>query len=484
MKLGLLPFVAFWIALTIVVPGPVASAADSDPNLTNIQLSAHIHNEFLVIEMTSSMLPGQPTLVLHMETIWINQPFPPFSFAEKLEETRVGDILKLRVAGRLERKKAGVIFPPEGQKLPYVMEFTLTPEPYRVLIEGRMEPLPGGIAVEGFNPCFQNVQFSLDNRPPFEMARQCFTFFKGKGFGWFADADRARSEKHTTDEGGPWIQHFRVSGRHMEKQENRYSGKFSPTEEALPLIGWVARNKSSMIAITAPRAVDIATRWFPCLHTDMLTDQSDGISFRATAYMMPANLDLLIDRCKKDMGLNSESLFQPSDALWPYREGVLLDGLEKTDAWRPQQGQIQRYPSPAVWINGNHEKIQTPEGITEGAGSALWEIQSPKDTPTLSCVQALPSEIGRAPTHVSMDAMNRGTDDMTLEVSVEANGRMVSRQFDVRKGANRRLLIPITQIASETDPLKQLLFKLKVTPGQDTVRLVLDNLRIYPSIEK
>ena len=453
----------------------------SGANEKSIQLSVLEidKDQFCQVKLTSLMFPSKPELICHMESVQIDQPFPVFCKVNRIEQTHDGNTLVVLLHGNLERKKGGVSFPPDGQELPYQMELKFSAESYRVVIEGKMRQLPPGIEVRAFGPCFQGIRFSKENRPPFDMARQSFTFFEERGLGWISDADRIRSERHDTDDGGAWIQHFQVEGANVKHLGKRVGDKFSPDQRVLPLVGWVAKDNSYMIGLAGEHVYDIAIRWFPCLHADMLVDEKDGAAFKSAIYIVPVDLDRLAKMYQQDFDVDSERFLLSQDALWPFNPGTLMDGLEALEPWHVSGGKLVPYTSQEVWINGNYERDTYPEGVTDGGGSALWEIPAGQGEVAASRRLTLPEGVASAITHISIDAMNRGPGEVCLEGVVEAGASTISKSFILRHWANRRLLIPLSELAEGRTGLERLNFILKIHHREEPVRIVLDNLRIY-----
>lgn len=430
-----------------------------------------------------SHIAGRPAVSVTMESVRMGMGFPVFCKVDHVEEKRQGDALVLRLHGRLERKKGDVSFPSQGQELPFLLELTLVSEAYRVNVKGDFLELPRGVKIDAFGPCFVGTRFADENNPPFDMATQSFTFFETSGFGWISDADRVRSEYHCgRDDGGAWSQHFKVIGTDvssaMISAASAYTNEYSSGEKVAPLLGWVAKDNSHMIGLSGENVYDIAVRWGPCLHSDMLTDEKTGASFKTVIYFLPVDLEFLLKMVKQDFGVDDNSLYRAADALWPYQAGVLIDNLEDENLalWDVSKGTLTPYAGSGVWINGNLQEVPYPDGITEGKGSGLWEIPAGTGHATAIRRCSLRPDTGSAVTHISVDVINRSSDTVIIDGIVEDSNAGISRTFRLNYWANRRLLIPLPHPVTSATECN---FILKTAQRSDPVTVVLDNVRIY-----
>ena len=439
-----------------------------------IQLSYRTDHEpgFCSVIMTAPGLPGTPEIIFNMESVFTDQSFPVFCRVRSVEAEKSGDELVLLVHGYWERRKGGIDYPPPGTELPYVLRLAFKAETDRVSIQGRFLNRPPGITVRSFGPCFQCRRCSTENDPPFEMARQSFVFLEGKGLTWISDADRTRSESHADDDdGGAWSQHFAVYGADTEwlKKPDR----FSKDVKALPFVGWVPRDCSHLIGVSGNRAYDTATRWYPCLHNDMLADDSGG--FHADVYMMPMDIELLLARLRNAMPHFGQDLFVPDDALWPLRAGSPVDSMEadSINEWEVTGGSLSEYRSEAKWINGNCEHRVYPEGVTEGEGSMLWEVPEGGEPAAVKKTFELLNAVSAS--HMAIDAMNRSDGETEIRLEVRMGEVKTARSYPLRYWANRRLLMPLPGVQKA----RSMDVALTVEKREQPVRLVLDNLRLF-----
>jgi hypothetical protein len=122
--------------------------------------------------------------------------------------------------------------------------------------------------------------------------------------------------------------------------------------------------------------------------------------------------------------------------------------------------------------DGKHERFTYPEGVTEGKGSALWEVPPGAGEATLSRALKLSQPI----THISVDAINRGQGDVEIEVLIDAGqARKGSKAFLLHPSSNRRLLVPLP----EKIALVNAVLVVKIKDHRDPARIVLDNLRVF-----
>lgn len=424
------------------------------------------------VKMTSRMFASKPELVFNMEQVSVSpregRGACPYCTVKKIEEKGTKNYLELVLHGYLDNR----------DELPYKMKLKFSSEPYRVRVEGEMTEFPSDVKITAFNTCFQSRLFSAENHLPFEMARKSFAFFEDKGFSWISDAERGRSEYHKgSDDGGPWIQLFRTT----KFAQTPLSWSTSKSLAASPLVGWVANDNSFMMALASRNAYHVGIRWGPCLHSDIAAETGTGGEnprFRSSVYIIPADMSILLKMYKEDFGAESSLTTITEDALWPYTPGVLLDSFEGKDLdyWSVSRGTLTPYESQGIWINGNLEKVPSPEGVTEGKGSALWEIPARNGEAVLSRI----IKLGRSQpfTHIALDAVNRSECEAEIDVLVEADHKpLTQKTFLLRFWANRRLLVPIPAINRP----KNFGLSLKIKEGEKPLRIVLDNLRGFPS---
>jgi len=174
---------------------------------------------------------------------------------------------------------------------------------------------------------------------------------------------------------------------------------------------------------------------------------------------------------------------------------MLLGNFEGEDlsSWRVAGGKLTGYTSDAtlttrsnepmrhdarkrVWVNiiertdGKHERFIRPEGVTEGKGSALWEVPPGTGEATLSRELKFAEPLS----HVAVDAISRGRRDVEIQVIADT-GRATreKRKFLLRASSNRRLLLPLREKAGRVN----LSIVLHNKEQSDPARIVLDNLR-------
>src|SRR5262245_19781127 len=178
-------------------------------------------NPMLALRIKSGLTPSGPELVFNMESAIIAvlpkadpEPPPtraaqfafhaqgplaisvPFCNVQNVEEKRLQDGLELTLNGIFDNLA----------ELPFVLKLRLTTSRYSVRIVSEMVSLPRDVKLLALCPDLVCPDFRATNLPPFEMARQSFTFLEGKGFCWLSDAQRRESEIHGPE--GPWIQTF------------------------------------------------------------------------------------------------------------------------------------------------------------------------------------------------------------------------------------------------------------------------------------
>jgi hypothetical protein len=129
-----------------------------------------------------------------------------------------------------------------------------------------------------------------------------------------------------------------------------------------------------------------------------------------------------------------------------------------------------------MWINGNMERITFPEGVTEGRGSALWELPAGLNEAELRGSCRTDAQMAGRITHLAVDTFNRGTGEIDVTLMVEASQQVVAqRRYHLREWSNQRLLLPLPQ-SVRGDEIQ---VSLKVGERPEAVKLVLDNLRVF-----
>jgi hypothetical protein len=438
-------------------------------------LMEHKENQTCSVKMMSRMFPSNPELVFNMEQISLSslegRGVCPYCNVEKIEEMKSENSLELMLYGNLD----GL------DDLPYLLKLKFSAEPYRVKIDGEMLESSTEGKITAFNTCFMSHLFSDENHPPFEMARKSFAFFEGRGFSWTSDVERGQSEYHRgSDDGGPWIQLFKT----RKFAQTGLSWSTSKEIVSLPLVGWVANDNSYMMTLASKNAYHVGIRWGPCLHSDVAAEtdtRGNYPYFKSVVYIIPVNMDILMKMYKEDFDIENSWMHVSEDALWPYTPGILLGSFEGEDlnSCSVSQGTLTSYKSEGIWINSNLEKVAYPEGITEGKGSALWEIPAGKGEVILS--RTLKLEGIHPITHISLDAVNRGKGEIEINVTVEADHQIITKKpFLLHYWANQRLLIPIPAM---TKP-ENLNLSLRIRDREKPVRIVLDNIKGFTSCLK
>lgn len=431
------------------------------------------------ILLVPQMFSQKPELTYNMEQVLIgawDKGSMPYCTVDRLVSSGTAESLHLELHGLLD---ANIIEP--SLRVPYELRLRFDAEPYRVRVHGEMVKLD--IPLTGYGPCLQAREFSKENLPAFEMARKSFMYFEGKGFTWLSDAERTRSERHIeppVDEGGPWIQLFTtqpfidVPGvvRRTTRKESAIS----------PLVGWVANDDAYLVAVAARNAFQAGIRWGPCLHSNIACDlgpAGQDNTFDQIIYTTPVDLDQLLEMVKEDFpDLDSSQWAMSEDALWPYHSGILLNSFEGADLarWQANQGVLEPYRGERLWINGNLERVTFPEGVTEGRGSMLWDLPIGADTALLTGSCDLHPQIAGHVTHLAVDAMNRSTDDIDVQLTVQAGPRAIAqRSYRLHLWSNQRLLLPLPKGV----PDRQLQINLKIGERSAAAKLVLDNLRAF-----
>lgn len=429
--------------------------------------------------LVPQMFARKPELIFNMEQVRIgswDKGSMPYCTVDRLEASGTAESLHLRLHGKLD---AAVIEP--GLQAPYELHLTFTAEPYRVRVHGEMVKLD--VPLTAYGPCLQTLDFSRENLPAFEMARKSFMYFEDKGFTWLSDAQRTRSERHQdppVDDGGPWIQLFTTHDFIDNSAVVRYTTRKEVA--AAPLAGWVANDDAYLVAVAGRNAYQGGIRWGPCLHSNMACDlgaAGHDPTFDQVIYTTPVDLELLLEMVQEDFPhLTSAQLGKGEDTLWPYNRGLLVNSFEGADreCWQVSQGTLAGYRSDRMWINGNMERVTFPEGVTEGAGSTVWEIAAGADEARLWGRCDLDAGLAGQVTHLGIDVLNRGAAEPNLTLTVEAKQQVIAEQgYHLREWSNQRLLLPLPKALDGGE----FQVSLKVGERAETVKIVLDNLRAF-----
>jgi len=428
----------------------------------------------VTVGFESRALPSRPEIYVHMEQVkmepWDKSWAPYVRALEVRAEKKARKTeccLVLDIAGMLDGH----------QELPYRMKLQFHSDPYRIRIRGEMLEFPPDKKLTGYYPCLGCKRFSIENDPPFEMARKSFLFFGDGGFKWASDAPRRRAEYHLAEgerpnDEGPWIQLFPVSGSSAARESALQA----------PLVAWIAGDGSHLVAMASRNASHAGIRWGPCLHSDPLV-LADGKSFETFVYILPLDLKLLLSTFGQDFPEEAARLSVSKDALWPFRSGILLDDFESSfegeilKSWRVE-GSIGKWAGLEDWLwVGKNSGEGHPEGVTEGKSAASWEIPSGKGGARLARKIALPAGTAGI-SHITLDAMHRGDlqNDMNLRLIVSEDGGATAQQsFRLQPRSNRRLVVTMPQPVTEA----ALTVALEVEKVEHLQRLVLDNLRCF-----
>jgi hypothetical protein len=369
------------------------------------------------------------------------------------------------------------------------MRLSCAAEPGRVKFNGEFTELPDDIHMNSVCPCLMSREFSVQNDPPFEMARRSFVFSVGRGLRWISDAERIWGEHHDNED-GPYMQLFPTADylRDLEAKKVRremlpYSWGTPHETAAAPLVGWIAGENEYMIAVGWKNGYQTGARWGPCLHCDpsmVLPSGEPTRHFRGVVYITPVDLDALVEMFNEDLGENyRQDLRLGPNALWPYSNGTLLDGMEgeSLNVWRPENSTVGAYESQnKLWTNGHSEQTFFPEGVTEGKGSMLWEAPAGEAEATLTRTLKAPASLS----HVAIDAINRCEEAVDVTMLVRQGDREIGAEtFRVHHWANRRLLVPLAGCTGGKD----MTIQVRIGPRQKPARVALDNLRGFEVAE-
>jgi len=436
-----------------------------------------------VVAMESPAVPADAAAGLHIEGVFTSWGFErtwPFCHFDALEEQTDGRVLTCTGRGRLDQR----------DDRPFTLRLRCVAEPERVRFEGEFTALSDEMHMNSVCPCLSAPAFARTNHPPFEMARRSFIFSVGKGLRWISDAERIWGE-HQETEDGPYMQLFPTADHLRDLAAGKANRKRLPSSwgtphetAAAPLVGWIGGDSEYLIAVGWENGYQTGIRWGPCLHCDPSTVLPTGEPtrrFRGVVYILPADLDALVERFVEDFGERyRKDLRRAPGALWPYRAGRLLDGMEGASLheWRTAGSRVAAYESQNnLWTNGHTEQTFFPEGVTEGRGSMVWEIPAGEGEASLSRT-VRPTE---ALTHVALDAVHRGEEAADVRMSAQQRGREIGAEtFRIHPGSNRRLLLSVKHCDGRSDVTIEL-----ITCGQGRpLRLVLDNLRGFTASEQ
>ena len=473
--MGITRSMSFFALTTLFAVECQSSSADDDTqHRAPMQISAGTPAGTCSVDIISNLLTPPIKVTFDFEQLLI-KPWldrwkgdrkwsAPRLDVEALESTKTTNRLDLTLRGNLHGH-------PE---LPYEAKVVVTASLHRVVFETEVLRLPAGVTATGLAPCLRHNGFSNENHPPFNVARKVFGFFKGRGLDWIADAKRQVAERQVNGEEGPWIQMFDVD------QSNR-PDRLNDTLVS-PLVGWVDDERQYFVATAGADAFQAGCRWFPCLHSNVLAPmpQNGRRRFKNVVYVTPPDLKVLIGLFSEDFPEEDLSVFAlSSEVLWPLSHpGRLLGNFEGTDlkAWRFTAGKLGPYQSKRTWRSGTtSNRVLSAEGVTEGKASALWQLPRHSNAATLSREVNLHAPDGQRFTHLAVDAVNRGKAAVEVEATLAVTGNpvVVRRRYKINHETNRRLLIHAPQLLKTGDAL----LSLTITPKNEPVHLVLDNLR-------
>ncbi|MAE67041.1 MAG: hypothetical protein CMJ18_22500 [Phycisphaeraceae bacterium] len=370
--------------------------------------------------------------------------------------------------------------------LPCVVRVRCASRPGRLHVQGEVSGLSDSFSPATIMPCLTADVLSHTNHPPFSMANRSFVFTES-GLQWVSDLRRRASETHPgKDKGGPWICMYGTD--EGVRRHERFRDEPAPPPRPCwgmyaesdtvgsPVTGWIAPASTHLMAIAGSNAFQVGPRWGPCLHSDIGLVGADGavtLAFSLAAYFVPPDLDLLRELVHEDFSEDATRCMNVERAnLWPWQEGRLLDSMDASSIsqWTASTGALGVYRSEDIWINGNQQRVEYPEGVTHGDASLVWEVAAGADEACMT--RTVPFE-GERLTHVGIDAMNRGAEDIDVTLRVGADADVIAeRRFMVNESANRRLLLPLDRA-----PTGSIDVSLVLHDRTQGARLVVDNLR-------
>jgi len=437
-------------------------------NETNIQVQCleNIHNTSTLV-FTSGVFKDIPKLTLNIENVRTGTYQKGISYycvTEKFVTRESDGVLNIDIEGLLCLEPK--LLP--GPNIPYTLKMRVVPEPYRVSIESELA-IDSAEPLFSYEPCLQSSAFSTENHPAFEMARKSFGFFKDKGFRWLSDVERFRAEYQDEPyKEGPWIQRFTTEDFTCQGE----SALLAP-------VGWVSDDNSHIIATASDNPYELGIRWGPCLHSNIAAPSPDAksLSAKTVVYILPADLQMLTRMFQEDFPYASDNVLTSQPAIWATDKGVLLDSLEDADlgSWVAAGSTLGPYRSNGNWTNGNLHMVLYPEGVTDGKGSALWDI--PAGQGDAAVIKSLAPYLADHPdlSHIAFDVMDRGA-DVTIEAFVRYGDTVGFReQLRLHPMSTRRVVLPIngggSKVAGEAT------FGLRVAPADKPAQIIIDNLR-------
>ena len=447
-------------------------------------LMTHANDKSASVYFQSLNFDAKPKLVLHMEGVRVKPWRLPYLVGESAEVKTSENYLELIARGKLDGK----------QDLPYALKMTYKSEPYRVKIRGEITELTDKVELAMIGPCFQGEPLFDKEELPFEIAHRSFVFHRNSGFGWFSDGQRRRAECQQNGEEGPWINLYPTAK--PSKLAKIFSCIFpcltrdSRSLAVAPLVGWVSDDEKYIVAFAGKNASEVGLRWNPCLHSNPCL-LADGKSFEMVIYILPADRDLLMRLYLEDFPEDAGEIRFPANALWPFTRGTLLGGFEGDDIknWSASNASLATASLSAASLSAytsnssrpwvfRYKSPQKPEGITEGTGSAAWEVPAGAGEAILSRTVKIESPHQAGITHIGLDVMSRSEDQQPTEINLSvAKGEksLGENTFIMNYWTNRRLLIPL----SEEVRNGELTITLKLKRRDFPQRFALDNLRIF-----
>jgi hypothetical protein len=435
----------------------------------------HANDKSASVYFESLNFDAKPKFVLHMEGVRVKPWSNPYLVGESVDVKQSENYLELIARGKLDGK----------QDLAYVLKMTYKSEPYRVKIRGEIIELADKVEIAMIGPCFQGEPFFDKEQLPFEIAHRSFVFHENSGFGWFSDGQRSRAEYQQNGEEGPWINVYQTA-KYL-KLEKIFFGCFGDSRSlaVAPLVGWVSDDEKYIVAFAGKNASEVGLRWNPCLHSNPCL-LADGKSFETVIYILPADRDLLMRLYLEDFPEDAGEIWFPANALWPFTRGTLLGGFEGDDIknWSASNASLATASLSAYTSNPSRPWVfrymspQKPEGITEGTGSAAWEIPAGWGEAILSRTVKIESPHQGGITHIGLDVMSRSEDQQPTEINLSiAKGEksLGENTFIMNYWTNRRLLIPLSEEVRDGE----LTITLKLKQRDFPQRFALDNLRMF-----